>query len=61
MEERRVLSIDEIKKRGCYDCADRVARIGCRYTSCPYHELDGYATYGEYLKNEKLNIPTLYF
>ena len=41
------------KKRGCMYCADVVnveQRNHCPYDECPYHELDGFDSYGQYLK-----------
>lgn len=52
----RMLSKAEKKKRGCVSCCDLVpyigrnCRVACPYDECPYHELDKYDTYGEYMK-----------
>lgn len=45
----------DAKKRGCRWCADSIKPEGrhirkCPYDECPYHELDGYKTYHDYLK-----------
>lgn len=52
----RYIKKDEKRKRGCFECYDvihsnkRSKRILCPYAECPYHELDGYNTYNEYMK-----------
>ncbi len=43
----------KMKQRGCHDCAD-FNRV-CQHKECPYHELDGYKTYDEYMKKSKKN------
>ena len=54
----RKLSKDEVKKRGCEYCMDsnKFKTLGyqrsCKYDACPYHELDDYDTYDDYLKSE---------
>lgn len=50
MKDGRKPSEKEMKKRGCVDCADLLGHIHCKFTKCPYHELDNVRTYGEYLK-----------
>ena len=42
-----------MRKRGCVYCADLLGHIDCKFTKCPYHELDNVRTYGEYLKKTK--------
>ena len=44
-------------KRGCRWCADSIKPTGnsvrrCPYDECPYHEMDKYETYQEYLEKE---------
>lgn len=49
----------EKNKRGCDYCADVIPpnpfgnhpTRRCPHDKCPYHELDGYKSYSEYLKN----------
>ena len=43
----------EQRKRGCHYCAD--FNHTCPHKVCPYHELDGYKTYDEYMKKSKKN------
>lgn len=43
----------EQKKRGCHYCADFKRK--CPYAECPYHELDEFKTYDEYLKKGEKN------
>ena len=53
----RELKQAEQTKRGCKLCADveKIAKKGkyprrhCPYDKCPYHELDGFKTYKDYL------------
>lgn len=55
----RELSQREKTKRGCIYCADRTRpkyRMGCTtcpYDECPYHELDNFKSYDEYMKKSK--------
>ncbi len=64
----RILSSQEKIKRGCDYCAhvqeedvnDTVKKV-CPHDECPYHELDEFDTYSEYLRIilfilEKLDI-----
>lgn len=69
----RFLTVKETKKRGCSYCIDhrngsnRVkvkpgwTHLKCIYDSCPYHELDKYRTYKDYLnsKESQINIDIL--
>ena len=61
----RILESDEKKKRGCVYCNDLIKEKGkmeeryyditiskCPFEECPYHELDKYNTYNDYLKSE---------
>lgn len=43
-----------MRKRGCAYCTDFV-NMACKHEECPYHELDGFKTYDEYLKKGKKN------
>lgn len=55
----RVVTKKEIKKRGCYYCLDYVKKKRgkvCIHHECPYHELDKYRKYKDYLKNEAPTI-----
>lgn len=59
----RILTQREKNKRGCMECADRIITISredgrkrcmaCIHNQCPYHELDPYDTYSQYLKATK--------
>ena len=49
----RLGSTMEMKKRGCHYCAD-FKRV-CPHRECPYHELDGFNTYTDYLKYGEKN------
>lgn len=53
MLESRELTSQEMKKRGCRWCLDYRRGKRCKYFECPYHELDGYSTYEQYLKEHK--------
>ena len=52
------LSVKEKNKRGCVYCLhvkrlehnDGTLGTACPYNECPYHGLDDYKTYTEYLK-----------
>ena len=53
----RKLSKDEVEKRGCEYCMDyKFKTLGhqqsCKFDACPYHELDDYDTYDDYLKSK---------
>lgn len=51
----RLLTFNEKAKRGCYYCTDLTVKNGrkaCPYYECPYHELDEFENYGEYLKSK---------
>lgn len=61
----RVLTRKEMSKRGCEYCLDMAKKrleagskkrvIVCIHDKCPYHELDPYDTFGQYLKYESSN------
>jgi hypothetical protein len=52
-----------MNKRGCIYCLDHIKRkaepdstkksLVCIHDECPYHELDPYKTYNQYLKSER--------
>jgi hypothetical protein len=49
----RKIRLRERKKRGCEYCTEYVIinrYIQCKHNECPFHELDGHRTYGDYLK-----------
>lgn len=56
----RILPYSEKIKRGCTYCAfvgktlgdDGKPKDSCPYKECPYHELDNFDTYTEYLKEK---------
>lgn len=55
----RVVRVAEMKKRGCIFCADHQSKKYrgrkqkvCIHNECPYHELDKYEKYRDYLKHE---------
>ena len=59
----RVVSFREKKKRGCWYCTDAqktkdhgCIRTGCPHDVCPYHVLDKYDTYEEFLESEDSKI-----
>ena len=63
MNQMRVVPVYEKKKRGCECCKDMIHiregkcfRIGCSHSVCPYHVLDGYKTYDEFLASEDSKI-----
>lgn len=43
-----------MKKRGCIYCTE-FENMACPHEECPYHELDGFKTYAEYLKKGEKN------
>lgn len=55
----RELSKSEKTKRGCHWCADKIPPrrttnvSNCPHAECPYHELDGFKSYEEYLRKSK--------
>lgn len=54
----RKVNYEEMSKRGCCECVDMVKQREeegwfCPHPECPYHELDEYDSYGEYLKAHK--------
>lgn len=62
----RQLHRKEITQRGCAYCLESVmkkygghALRHCPHDECPYHELDKYETYKEYLKQTKINLGDL--
>lgn len=60
----RAVSNKEKKQRGCIYCADALTEgdrkstyyVGrfCPHLKCPYHELDKYESYGDYMKDTDL-------
>lgn len=58
----RVLKAREMCKRGCVYCLDYTKKKAkadarkkshvCMHDECPYHELDNYSSYTQYLKSE---------
>lgn len=55
----RPVTFEERRKRGCCYCADYTkvklkyaVHWCCPYSECPYHGLDKYDTYRDYLKHE---------
>ena len=53
MKGKRRLSDTVIRKRGCTDCLHIIGEIHCEFSKCPYHELDKYRSYDEYLEETK--------
>ena len=59
----KVLTHKEMNKRGCLYCLDYLKRKAeptstkkshvCKHDQCPYHELDPFDSYAQYLKSEK--------
>ena len=57
----RLISNEERIQRGCAWCADlqmKNKRRMCPHYECPYHELDEFKNYGEYLKSKGSNTMT---
>lgn len=46
----------ERKKRGCKYCLD-YKKDKCKHAECPYHELDNYATYEKFFKDQEKKCP----
>lgn len=61
----RGLTHKEMNKRGCIYCSDLIKRklepdsklrsLVCKHDKCPYHELDSYDTYTQFLKSPQQN------
>lgn len=52
----RTVGIVEKKKRGCIYCLDYKTVKGqkkCKHDECPYHELDGFECYTDYMKSKQ--------
>lgn len=54
----RKIHNEDARKRGCRWCADSLKPEGRKgrmrpYDECPYHELDQFESYREYLKSVK--------
>ena len=58
----RFIHNEEKAQRGCFYCLDAVTvmverncgnvkRRMCPHDECPYHELDGFKTYADYMKS----------
>lgn len=64
---KRTIPYSQVKKRGCEYCTDMVIISkkqtyiirGCIHSECPYHELDNFKSYNEYLKKAELNVGSL--
>ena len=61
----RNLTYEEMRKRGCSYCTDMTKcekgssgsyKYICSYDECPYHELDKFDTYEDYLKSKESNL-----
>lgn len=64
-EKMRLVPSYEKKKRGCILCNDpvitagaggRTAKVECPHAECPYHVLDKYDTYDQYMASEDCKI-----
>lgn len=62
----RPLAFKEKVQRGCFYCIDRKrvrtasgVSTNCPYDECPYHVLDKYETYEEYVESEDSKIEAL--
>lgn len=58
------LKENECRKRGCLFCADgkktnkyNAVLIECPYDTCPYHELDDFDSYEDYLDSQRWTFP----
>lgn len=63
MQKMRVVPPYEKKKRGCAFCKDMGhtrtgggLRIGCPHDECPYHVLDKYDSYEQFMASEDSKI-----
>lgn len=61
-----IVSKEEYIKRGCAYCMDSEVDTHkhrlmpkCKHDTCPYHELDSYNTYDQYLENNGLYLSFL--
>lgn len=62
----RFLRVAEVKQRGCKYCTHCKRTTGrrikgelniqCPFDECPYHELDKYKSYSQYLKSDESKI-----
>lgn len=51
----RTVGLAEKKKRGCFYCLDYKSRHGkrvCIHEECPYHELDDFESYNDFIKSK---------
>lgn len=59
----RRITLEMKRKRGCMYCAEMVSgknRKECPRNECIYHELDGFESYSQYLKQKgKLSVAQL--
>lgn len=62
----RQLTQQEMIQRGCWYCLDikrvrtgRDTRTHCTHEECPYHVLDKYKTYDEYIESDNSKIEAL--
>lgn len=64
----KLLDKKEMKQRGCIHCTEMKRKKYkscvenfnfCKYSQCPFHELDGYKDYRDYLDSEESKIPNL--
>lgn len=53
--EKRALTYKEKEQRGCAYCTDRVG-LSCKHPECPYHELDNFRRYDDYLKEYPVEL-----
>ena len=55
----RLIRQDEQKARGCHYCAHTRGGWWCPYEFCPYHELDNYVKYQDYMKANGATVPQI--
>lgn len=55
----RALREAERQQRGCQYCADVYKGWGCPFEVRPYHTLDSFTRYQDYLKAEGATVPQI--
>lgn len=62
----RFLTFDEKEQRGCVYCLNiKASQVGyrtrnlCPYEECPYHVLDNYETYEDFIESDESKIEAL--
>ena len=55
----RVIRKDEQMARGCRFCADSRNGWWCPFEICPYHTLDGFVKFQDWLKANEATVPQI--